>query len=112
MTDSAGCIPARPPVFIFDGVNVTPIDHLFPERSRAFGRVDPNVMLRESGPDIGNHRSAVAFASIFRLIYTHIVNLNPVILHYDNTSADGCPTYVEPRILVSGVLPESKDVVD
>ena len=89
MTGGAGGVPAGPPILVLNGINVASRDHLLPESSRAFARVDPDVMPRESLPNIGNHRRSMALFLIDGTIDNHVVNLNVIICDNDNAVGDG-----------------------
>ena len=110
MTGDAGGVPAGPPVIVLDGIDVASRDHLLPKSSRAFARVDPDVISWEGLPNIGNHRRSVALASW--TIYLHIVNLNPVILWENDTPANRCLGNVVPCILISEDRRESWNAID
>ena len=86
MTGGAGGVPAGPPILVLDGIDVASRDHLLPKSSRAFARVDPDVIARERLPNVGNHGRSMALAS--GAIDLHIVNLNPVILYENNAPAN------------------------
>jgi len=110
MTGGAGGVPAGPPILVLDGIDVASGDHLFPESSRAFCCVDPDVIFWEGLPNIGNHRRSMALAS--RAIDLHIVNLNPVILWENDAPANWCLGNVVPCILISEDRRESRNTID
>jgi len=110
MTGDAGGVPAGPPVIVLDGIDVTSLDHLLPKSSRAFARVDPDVIPRESLPNFGNHRRSMALASW--TIDLHIVNLNPVILWENNAPANRCFGHIVPCIPIHGNRFESWNAID
>ena len=85
----AGRVPAGPPILVLDGIDVASLDHLLPESSRAFARVDPDMMFGECLLNIGNHRRSMPLVPILGTVDTHIVNLNVIIQDDDNAVGDG-----------------------
>ncbi len=100
MTGGAGGVPTGPPVIVLNGIDVASFDHFFPEPSGAFSCVDPNVFVRESFPDIGNHSCAMALAPVDGTKDNHIVYFNPIVVHKNHAFAYGHSPNIIPSITI------------